>query len=217
MKERKAIIFDLDGTLCDSGGGIINSALFALGHFGIKGDPQVMQSIVGPPPRYSFKHFLGLNDEQVEEAVRLYQEHFNQYGLFQNSLYPGIWELLEDLTKAGKTLAIATNRVQPEAHRAVEHLGLNQFFPQELVVGVPPGTAHAVKAEIVATALGRLGATADEGIMVGDREFDLEGGRANGLAVIGVTYGFGTKEEIAAQKPTAMAHSVQELRELLVG
>lgn len=217
MKDRNYILFDLDGTLSDSGEGIINSVKHTLAHFGLAAEPQVLRSFIGPSLAYSFKLHFGFSDEQIAEAIRVYRAFFEKHGIQQNHLYPGIWELLTELAKSGKKMAIATNKADHYAHQTVKLLKLDEFFPPELVIGAPPGEMHGNKQQAIATLLERLGGTAQEAVMVGDRKFDIAAAKANGLDSIGVTYGFGEKEELEAEHPTAIANSVQELRRLLLG
>mgnify|MGYP000926781069 CR=1 FL=1 len=97
MKERKCILFDLDGTLSDPGEGIINSLIHALKHFGIEGDPAILRKFIGPPLTESFKEHFNFDDEQTAEAIRIYRKYFHDHGVLKNEIYPGIPELLQDL------------------------------------------------------------------------------------------------------------------------
>ncbi len=216
MKDRKYILFDLDGTLSDSGEGIINSTYHALQKFGITADRQLLRTFIGPPLRESFaKHFV-FDEEQTAEAIRLYRDHFDKEGFFQNELYPGIMELLEDLRQAGKTLAIATTKAEFYAHKTLKYLKIDGFFAKELVVGAHLDGTRANKGEVIAAVLERLGGDAEDKVMIGDRKFDIIGAKANGLDVVSVTYGFGDRAELEAHGPNLIVDSVQELRELLL-
>jgi phosphoglycolate phosphatase len=217
MKDRNCILFDLDGTLSDSGEGIMNSVRYALGHFGLEADSRVLRTFIGPPLKDSFRNHFGFNDEQINEAIRIYRQFYDEHGFFQNRLYPGILELLGDLAQAGKTLAVATTKAEYYAHKTLEYLGIDRFFPKELVVGAYLDGTRSNKAEVIATVLERLGGGTAEKVMVGDRKFDILGAKANGLDVIAVTYGFGDREEIEAHKPTVIVDSIDELRKLLLG
>jgi len=216
MKDRKCILFDLDGTLSDSGEGIINSLTQAMQELGIAADRQLLRTFIGPPLKEPFSQNFDFSEEQVEEAIRVYRRHYDQVGFFQNELYPGIMELLADLRQAGKTLAVATTKAEPYAHKTLEYLKIDRFFPRELVVGAHLDGTRANKAEVIATVLERLGGGTEDKVMVGDRKFDIIGAKANGLDVIAVTYGFGDRSEIEAHEPTLIVNSVQELRELLL-
>jgi len=216
MHNHKNIIFDLDGTLSDPGEGIINSLMYALKHFGIDGDPQVLRKFIGPPLSDSFKEFFNFDPEQTAEAIRLYREYFHKFGLFQNVIYPGMRELLTDLVQAGKTLAIATTKPEVFARQVLEYFKIDHLFAEELVVGSFLDGRRTGKSELIANVLDRLGGKPQDAVMVGDRKYDLNGAKANGIDVIGVTFGYGDIEEIQAHAPTAIAHSVDELRHLLL-
>ncbi len=216
MQDRKYILFDLDGTLSDPGEGLINSLIYALKHFSIEGDPQILRTFIGPPLVDSFQEQFGFDAEQTAEAIRIYRQHFHDHGLFKNVIYPGIPELLQDLTKDGKTLAIATTKPTVYALQILEYFKIDHFFQEELVVGSFLDGRRTNKGELISTLLERLGGKTHDKVMVGDRKFDILGAKANGIDVIGVTYGYGEREEIEALEPTAIAESVDELRELLL-
>ena len=216
MKGRRYILFDLDGTLSDSGEGIVNSISHALKHFGLEGDPQILRTFVGPPLIDSFRQHFSLPEEQITEVIRIYRQHYHDHGFYQNALYEGIPELLADLLKAGKTLAVATTKAEVYAQRPCPYLVLTSF-PKELVVGAHLDGTRSNKGEVIATVLERLGGGTEDKVMVGDRKFDILGAKANGLDVIAVTYGFGDREEIEAHGPTLIVDSVQDLRKLLLG
>ena len=217
MKNRNCILFDLDGTLSDPGEGIIGSLIHALRHFGIEGDPALLRTFIGPPLVDSFRLHFDFDEEQTAEAIRVYRAHFHDHGLFKNVIYPGIPELLRDLTKQGKTLAIATTKPTVYALEVLKFFGIDQYFPEELVMGSFLDGRRTDKSELIATVLKKLGGAPADKVMVGDRKFDIIGAKANGLDVIGVTYGYGEREELEALVPTTIVSSVEELRRLLLG
>ena len=217
MKNRNCILFDLDGTLSDLGEGIIGSLIHALRHFGIEGDPALLRTFIGPPLVDSFRLHFNFDEEQTAEAIRVYRAHFHDHGIFKNVIYPGIPELLRDLTKQGKTLAIATTKPTVYALEVLKFFGIDQYFPEELVMGSFLDGRRTDKSELIATVLKKLGGAPADKVMVGDRKFDIIGAKANGLDVIGVTYGYGEREELEVLAPTTIVSSVEELRRLLLG
>lgn len=216
MQNYNYILFDLDGTLSDPGEGIINSLKHALKHFDIEGDPKVLRTFIGPPLVDSFQDKYGFDQEQTTEAIRIYREHFHDHGLFQNVIYPGIPDLLQDLTDANKILAIATTKPTVYALQILEYFKIDHFFKNELVLGSYLDGRRTDKTELIATVLERLGGNSQDKVMVGDRKFDIIGAKANSLDVIGITYGYGEKSEIESFEPTAIASSVDALRKLLL-
>lgn len=216
--DKEIILFDLDGTLTDSKTGIINSARYALTQMGITvADPKKLLSFVGPPLHDSFREFYGLNEKQVEQAIFFYRQRFAPIGIFENSVYPGIPELLTKLMRLGKRLFIATSKAEVFAKQVAEHFQLRQYF--EAVVGSNLDGTRTAKADVIGylVATYGLGSSRAQIVMVGDRKHDLIGAQANRIDAIGVTYGYGTAEELRQHEPKALAGSVAELGDLLCG
>lgn len=210
-----AILFDLDGTLTDPKVGITRSVQIALARFGIDvADRETLTPYIGPPLIGSFQRLHGLSAGDAVRAVAFYREHFAVTGLFENALYPGIPELLAALRAAGETLVVATSKPTVFAEQIVAHFGLAPLL--NLVVGSNLDHTRVDKAEVVAYALGELpGVAPGRAVMVGDREHDVFGARANGVPAIGVAYGYGSVEELRAAGTTAIAESVEALGKLL--
>lgn len=210
------ILFDLDGTLTDPKIGITKSVQYALVKFGIE-EPDLDKLIpfIGPPLVESFQEFYSLNQEQAQAAVRYYREYFAETGMYENAVYPGIKELLGELKSAGKELIVATSKPTVFSEQIIEHFGLTQFF--KAIVGSNLDGSRIHKDEVIAFALKDLtGTIYDSVIMVGDRKHDIIGAQKNGIASIGVTYGYGTQEELTQAKPVYLAATVEELGELLL-
>lgn len=210
------ILFDLDGTLTDPGVGIVNSVLYALRRYGIEGDPQFLRRFVGPPLINSFMEFYGFTEEQAREAVEYYREYYRVRGIFENRLYPGIPELLAALTERGKKLALATSKPTVFARQVLAHFQIDCYFAEELIVGSYLDGRRTEKAEVIAAVLALLPPEREKVVMIGDRKYDVAGARANGIAAIGVTYGYGDQAELEEAKPAALVHSVPELGQFLL-
>ncbi|MBQ6706165.1 MAG: HAD family hydrolase [Clostridia bacterium] len=208
------IFFDLDGTLTDPGLGITNSVQYALRQFGIDvQDRRELYPFIGPPLSESFVKFYGFTEEQAQEAVTQYRVYFADTGIFENSVYPGIPELLKALNDAGMRPVLATSKPAVFAERILEHFDLKKFF--HFVSGSELNGARVEKADVIRFALDALSITdLSEVIMVGDRCFDVEGAAACGLPAIGVLYGYGDEEEL--RNAAAIAKTVADLRELLL-
>ena len=210
------ILFDLDGTLTDSGVGIINSVRYALRHYGIEGDPQSLRRFVGPPLINSFMEFYGFSEEQAREAVEFYREYYRARGIFENCLYPGIPELLAALMKRGKKLALATSKPTVFARQILNHFQLHPYFMEELVIGSYLDGRRTRKDEVIVAVLALLPPEKEKIVMVGDRKYDVEGAQANGIAAIGVTYGYGEPAELEKARPEQIARTVADLFTLLL-
>lgn len=207
-----AILFDLDGTLTDSGLGVANGVLYALEKMKFeKPDNALLKKYLGPPLWTSFADYAGMSQEQTVEAVRLYREYYNEIGAYENSVYPGIPELLKRLTQAGKRLAVATSKVDYAAVKILQHFNLDHHF--DVIAGSDEsGELRGTKAQVIAHALVELRMCDGRKIvMVGDREHDILGAREHAIAGIGVLYGYGDRAELAAAGASAIVADVAEL------
>ncbi|MDD6142452.1 MAG: HAD family hydrolase [bacterium] len=192
------ILFDLDGTLTDPGLGITNSVMYALRKYGMEVPPrQELYSFIGPPLKQSFMRWCGFDEAEGEQAVKYYREYYRDKGLLENEVYDGIEDMLKALREKGKRLAVATSKPEEFARRILEHFGLAQYF--EVIAGDTLDFKRNTKADVIASALERLGVTDRSGvIMVGDREHDVIGAKAQDLPCIGVLFGYGSQEELEA-------------------
>lgn len=210
------ILFDLDGTLTDPGEGITRSVAYALRHFGIEvTDRTTLYPFIGPPLRESFQRYYGFSDEQTTQAVGWFREYFETVGLFENTVYPGVPEMLAALTAAGKRLVLATSKPEAFARQILEHFSLASYFAY--IAGANMDETRTRKAEVVAYALKSVGITdLSRAVMVGDREYDVRGAREAGLATVGVLYGYGSRAELEQAGAIATAASVEQLQAILL-
>ena len=207
------VLFDLDGTLTRSEEGIIRSVMYAASKMGIEHvDREKLMTFIGPPLHVSFKAVLGMDDAQADQAILYYRERFSTIGWAENEVYEGIPALLRSLKQNGVKVAMATAKPQAFAEKIARRFGFMPYL--DALVGPGFDKKHAGKADIVRAAMDRLGG---EVVMVGDRCFDVEGGRANGVDTIGVTYGYGTREELEAAGATHVVDTVEELGQVLLG
>ena len=205
------VLFDLDGTLIDPKVGITTAVQVALARFGIEiDDRDLLLPYIGPPLRESFQRFHGLDDAQAVEAIGYYREHFGPKGVFENDIYPGIPDLLHALHARGSQLIVATSKPTVYAEQIIDHHGLTGYF--DLIVGSNLDHTRVAKTEVIAHAISeRPGISSGTVVMVGDREHDVIGARNNGVDAIGVSYGYGTPEELHVSGAIAVVHSVEEL------
>ena len=190
-------LFDLDGTLTDPGLGIKNSIRYALTKFGLPTlSEEILDTFIGPPLLDSFALHCGVSGEDACRLVNLYREYFSEKGLFENTVYDGIPEVLSALQKRGATLCLATSKPEEYAKRILEHFDLSRYFT--FVGGSTMDEKRTAKAEVIAYVLQSTGLRAEDCFMVGDRRYDIEGGRACGLTTVGVLFGYGDREELKA-------------------
>lgn len=206
------IFFDLDGTLTDSGPGIIRCAGLALEHFGITpGDEKTMGVFVGPPLRDTFARF-GVPAEGIEEAVQVYRLHYNRTGKFENTPYPGIRQALETLQARSFRLFVATSKPEALAIEVLTHFDLAKYF--EVIRGGTPDGSRDSKALVIQCLLDELGEQPDV-VMVGDTTFDVLGAKAHGLPTIGVSWGYGSREDMELAGAKLVVDTPEELLEAL--
>jgi phosphoglycolate phosphatase len=207
------VLFDLDGTLTESGPGILRSLAYALDAVGVAPlHVDVSRGFIGPPLRDSFRDIAGLDDAVARDAMVAYRRYFTEHGMFENSVYPRIPDLLCRLLDEGRRLAVATSKPTPYALPIVDHFALRPYF--EAVFG-PDGDEAGDKKAVVADALRSLRVASSEVVLVGDRSHDVLGAHENGIACIGVLWGYGSRDELAAAGADAIAADVDELAVLL--
>jgi phosphoglycolate phosphatase len=216
MPTYTAVLWDLDGTLTDPKEGITNCVRYALDGLGIPApSANELEWVIGPPLGRSFEKLVGEDPRFVTEALRLYRERFGTIGLYENRLYDGIGELLKDLAEAGVKNILATSKPEVYATRILSHFGLEPFF--FVAIGSNLDGTNVEKDDLIQLALDRLSDTPTSKIvMVGDRKYDIEGARRHGIDSAAVMYGYGSKEELEAARPTALIEDVRQLREFLL-
>lgn len=216
MKKFSYILFDLDGTLSDPKEGITKSFQYALKHFGIKLDNlDELEPVIGPPLKSSFMNFYHLNEKDAVVAIEKYRERFGKIGLYENEIYPGIKELLQDLVKRGYQIAIASSKPTEYVEQICEYFQIKEYFHH--IIGSFMDGRRVEKEEVVEEAIAQFGTISkDEIVMVGDRKFDVIGAHDRGLKAIGVTYGYGGREELTEAGADYLVDNVEELRKILL-
>ena len=216
MKKYSTIFFDLDGTLTESAEGIINCVVYALEALNQPiPHSNVLFKFIGPPLIDSFMSFCGMDKALAEEAVAKYRERFSVVGLFENKLYRDIPELLDSLVKNGYTLALATAKPQDYAIRIMDHFDISRFFTH--IAGAQMSESRLHKDEVITYALSLVDERDKSRIvMVGDRDNDILGAKANNLDSIGVLYGYGSYDELSSAGATYIVPTVCELKDFFI-
>ena len=210
------ILFDLDGTLTDSADGIINSIVHALKHYRLPHDDrEALRRFVGPPLPESFERYCGFSSEKAKEAVAVFREYFSEIGIFENTVYEGVPEMLGTLKEAGFTLAVATSKPEVFAERILARFDLAKYFTA--VAGATMDEKRTNKAEVIRYALEKLGGREHSRVlMVGDREHDILGAKAVGLDSLGVLYGYGDLAELTAAGADLLAQTPADICRLIL-
>jgi phosphoglycolate phosphatase len=208
----RRLFFDLDGTLTDSREGIVGSIRYAFERMGRSCPPEAeLIPFIGPPLRDTFELLLG--EASASPALQFYRERFVEFGWRENRPYDGIEDVLAELQARGITLYVATSKPLVFAERILKHFGLARYFAG--VFGAELDGTRGDKRDLLHYAMQLTGTGADA-TMIGDRRFDVLGGRANGMRTIGVTWGFGSRQELEAAGADRIVDAPSDLRDALV-
>ena len=211
MSTYKYALFDLDGTLTDPGEGITRSVQYALAKFGITVENRrELYCFIGPPLHESFEKYYGFSAEDAFRCVDAYREYYAVKGIYENEVYAGIGEALAALKEGGVKISLATSKPEGYAKQILEHFELIGCF--DAVAGSNMDGSRTKKAEVVARALELLGSPdVRDCVMIGDREHDIIGGKAHGMDTVGVTFGYGSEQELTAAGATHIVHTPAEI------
>jgi phosphoglycolate phosphatase len=205
-------MFDLDGTVTDSRSGIINSYMYALSTLNLKEkEPYNITEFIGRPLHVYFAEKHMLKDEDLGNAVNLYRKYYTDKGIFENMLYEGIRELLAVLKDTGLKIYLVTGKPLIFAKRILEHFEIEKYFIN--VYGSGMGTVNSNKVELIGEYLQTEKADPAKSLMIGDRKEDIFGAKSCGVLSGGVTYGFGSSNEINNAEPDIVFNSVNEMRD----
>ena len=210
------VLFDLDGTLVDSGIGVTNAAAYAIEKLG-KTPPsrQELFKFIGPPLPHSFRDFCGFDNSTTDLAVEYFREYYADKGILECTMYNGVLELMQSLKQKGYELGLATSKPDMFATRVVENKGILPYL--DFLAGASTDEkTRATKDAVIEYALS-LTKEKDRRkiLMVGDRHFDVNGAKAFGIDTAGVTFGYGSPEELKEAGAKYIVNSMQELDNLL--
>lgn len=211
MKYR-SVLFDLDGTLTDSGPGIVNCTIFTLKAFGLPiPTGEQLRTVVGPPLKDSFRRF-GVPEDRLDQAVQVYRSRYVPIGKFENEPYPGIRQMLEALLERGYRLYVATSKPEEISEEILSHFDLSRYFT--VIRGATDDSTRSTKSEVIAALLDE-GLNPRECVMVGDTAFDVLGAASFGIPAIGVAWGYGKVEDMEKAGAAAFAQTPASIPELL--
>lgn len=212
------ILFDLDGTLLDTGEGITKCAQYALKKFGIEvNDLSELNYFVGPPLKDSFVEYAHIPEEKAEEAIRIYRERYTAIGLYECEAYAGIADVLQTCKEAGKKLIVTTSKPEEMAVKVLKHAGLDGYF--DFIGGALMDESRGRKAEVIHYA---LEATRLEQVdrsrivLVGDRKFDALGAAECGIDCLGVLYGYGNRQELEEAGAFAVVETPRDILQVVL-
>lgn len=211
----KNIIFDLDGTLTDSGPGIRNAVRHALFRFGIEeNDTANLNRFIGPPLYDSFVRFYNIDAVEAHKGENYFREYYRDKGIYENSLYDGIKECLEKLCKLGRNLYIGTSKPDFMAEIVVNHFDIKKYFTG--IYGARIEEGLYAKSDVLAKLFAEnTGVLKEDSIMVGDREHDIFGAKTIGISSVGVLWGYGSRDEFLSSGADFVIETPKELTELI--
>ncbi|MFU0831999.1 MAG: 5'-nucleotidase [Oscillospiraceae bacterium] len=210
------VLFDLDGTLTDSARGINNGQCEAFRRVGWPvPNEKVLRTFIGPPfGNILRKTYPEMPEETIAKMIQYYREYYSRQGAYENSVYPGIFDLLSVLKESGTKLAVATSKPITQAKRVLDYFELSEWF--EYISGESDSEYGGGKEMLILPVLEHFGIPASHAIMVGDTKYDAAGARKAGTEFVGVLYGFGTREEMEQESAVNFVESVPELGRFLI-
>lgn len=211
--KQNIILFDLDGTLTDSMEGVIRSAQYMQEKMGMRvWEFEELRFMVGPPLIDSFTKEFAMPFAEAEKGIEVFRERYSTIGLFENKVFPGIVEMLEELKAKGKRMAVATSKKEDLAVRILEHFDIAKYM--EVIGGDMREAGRDNKAKVIDYVLETMQAEKDDVIMIGDRKFDIEGAHAIGIPCIAVEWGYGDREEFEAHGADIIAATTEDVADL---
>lgn len=222
------LLFDLDGTISESAPGIIKAVQYGLAAVGIdETNAENLHSFIGPPLNVQMKKLYHMSEDDIKVAVTKFRELYESGGIFDCIPYEGIGSLLQDCKEAGYVVAVASSKPEPFVRRIIEKFGYTDSFT--VICGSDIGdelnkrASLNQKARIIRKALSQLEEKgysrqelSEKTVMIGDTAYDVDGANETHIPCIGVTYGYGSREELEQQGAAYIADTVQALRDLLL-
>jgi len=205
------VLFDLDGTLADPFEGISKCISYALVTLGRKQPPRKdLRWCIGPPLKNSLSKLLNTDDDYLaEKALAIYRERFSAVGIYENEIYEDIPDVLDDLNSLGHQLFVATSKPIVYAERIIDNFNLQRYFSH--IYGSELDGTRNDKSSLISYILKSESITPSETIMIGDREYDMIGAKANGVDGLGVLWGYGSRKELEVSGASTCVKRPQDL------
>ena len=211
------ILFDLDGTIADSAPGITASLGHVFAELGLPVPSEAeLREWVGPPLLDAFRDRAGMTPEESAVALAIYRDHYISRGTKSSPIFDGVPDVLRAIHAAGVPLSLATSKPEFPASVILDHGNLTQYF--RVLSGASIDEIRSAKKDVISEAMTRfrmIGVDVSRPIMVGDRDYDVEGAAANGIPTIFVEWGYGTEGE--SESAIATVDTPGKLVPLLLG
>ncbi|MCR5273311.1 MAG: HAD hydrolase-like protein [Lachnospiraceae bacterium] len=224
MKNYRYIFWDLDGTVTDSYEGVSKCLLYAFKEYdvkvmGEKADEHTdYRRFIGPPFRESFPKYTDVSDDMLETVIEKYRERYNPIGVFECAIFPGVRETLIELREKGMKNVLTSSKPERACRDILKKFDIDGLFDE--IVGATPDGRIDTKAEVLNEAFRRLKEAdgsykKEDTVLIGDTKYDAEGAKKAGIDCVGVTYGFGTGEELTKAGAYELFQNQETLREAL--
>ncbi|MDO5718606.1 MAG: HAD-IA family hydrolase [Tissierellia bacterium] len=207
------LLIDLDGTISDNSEGILKGVRDALEYFNIDYKEEELYEFIGPPLLDSFMNGYGLDEDSANKAIEIYREHYKTKGLFENKLYKDIEKVLKDMKSKGKRLFICTAKPEFFARKILAYFGIDNYFDD--IYGATLTNERIHKDDIIGYCIFQNNLDKSITVMIGDRSHDICGAKKHGISSIGVTYGFGSRDELQDSGADEIVDSFSELLNLI--
>ncbi len=217
MRKYDYVIFDFDGTVVDTGEGILKSLQYSFKEMGREvPDLDDLKKFIGPPIHYSYTTYYGVSEEEVGMYIKKYRERYRAKGIYECALYKGFPEVLDTLHEKGVKIGIASSKPESLIYDVSDFLGVTEKF--DAIVGVQlDDSNHSTKTGLVLEAMKKLGEEdKSKVLMVGDRCYDIDGAAGAEVDSCGVLWGYGSKEEFREHNATYMVSDTEELLKIVL-
>lgn len=208
-------IFDLDGTITDSGQGIMNAIRYAVKKHALpEVSEEVLRSFIGPPLKEQFQSVFGLSEEEGVVMVTTYREYYSDKGIYENRVYGGVPEMFESLKRAGVRILMATSKPEKYAKQIAEHFGFSGYF--DFIGGACMDGRRTDKHEVIEYVIASCYVDRETAVMIGDRRHDIIGAAKAGIHSLGVLYGYGSRKELEDAGAEMIAAVPGDISEILL-
>ncbi|MCO8193939.1 MULTISPECIES: HAD hydrolase-like protein [Anaerofustis] len=211
----KYIVFDLDGTLIDTAEGTVKMFQEGLRYAGIIEDDKVVKSLIGPPFARTLVTKYGLSEEKAKKAIDVSNEYMFDKGVYECKLFDGMRETLEMLKANNIKLSVATSQPEDSALIEAKHVEILDYFDHFIANNLYQ--TRGSKSDFVGMCIDKMEVSdKSSAIMIGDKKPDIIGGKENGIATMGVLYGYGDLSEIKESNPIHIVKTPIQIKDIIL-
>ncbi|MGN1418455.1 MAG: HAD hydrolase-like protein [Acutalibacteraceae bacterium] len=217
MSKYDYVIFDFDGTVTDTGEGILKSLQYSFEAHGKKApDMDELKKFIGPPIHYSFVHFYGISEDEVGSYIEKYRERYREKGIYECFIYDKMEETIKKLRKNGVKIGIASSKPIHLIYDVMDYLRITDLF--DAVSGTAfDDSNHSGKKDLILDAMKKLGANDKAKVlMVGDRYFDIDGAAGAGVDSCAVLFGYGNRHEFEEHHATYIVETAPQIADIVL-